>query len=220
MKGEKFQVIAGPQNNISVGKFGIEGSVLPQDFVSGLWIYNWTDRLSNDPALFLQGGWNKGLAVELDGRGLSSGVVVTGKANPTGAAYIAPADTNGLRFDNVPVVLSGRSQTGEVAFTRDRHDGATVLSIGSDRLTLGDGVALKGNDLLRGHAVFSGDGKTVSFTITFPHPYADVPYVVASPNLPIGMGVSAVGRESATVLFATPPAAGKENIVVTWMVME
>lgn len=219
-KNEKFQVIAGPQNNISVGKFGIEGNVLPQDFVSGLWIYNWTDRLSNDPGLYLQGGWSKGLVVDLDGRGLSSGVVVNGSANPSGAAYLAPSDTNGLRFDKVPVVLSGRSQSGEVAFTRDRHDGATILSIGKDQLSVGDGVALKGNSLLRGRAVFSGNGTTVAYTIKFPHAYPEAPYLVASPNLPIGMGVTAVKADSATVLFATPPAAGKENIVVTWMVME
>ena len=218
--GEQIQVIAGPQNNISLGKFGLEGNVLPQDFLSGLWVYNWTDRLSNDPALWIQGGWSKGLVVEMDGRGLSSGVVVSGKANPAGAAYSAPADTNGLRFTNVPVVISGLSQTGEVVFSTGKHDGPKVLSISSNQVSLGDEVTLKGNARLRGRALFSGDGKTTSFTIKFPHAYATAPYIVASSNCPIGMGVTAVQPDSTTILFATPPPVGKENIVVTWMVME
>ena len=160
------------------------------------------------------------MAVDLDPRGLSSGVVVNGKANPTGAAYLVPSDTNGLRFDKVPVVISGHSQTGEVAFTQDRHNGATILSIGRDQLKLGEDVTLKGNAMPRGHAAFSGDGKTTAFTIKFPHPYNEAPYVVASANLPIGMGITDVSTESTTIRFATPPAVGKGNIVMTWMVME
>jgi len=218
--GEKIQVIAGPQNHVSLGKFGIEGNMLPQDFVSGLWVYNWSDRLSNDPALWVLGGWSKGMQVDMDGRGLSSGVVVTGKANPAGAAYLAPADTNGLRFDKVPVVMAGLSKTGEVVFAEGKHDGAKVLSISAGLVSIGDGVALKGSDLLRGRAVFSGDGHTNTFTIAFPHPYAVPPYVVASSNLPIGLGITTVSADKVTVLFATPPSAGKENVTITWMVME
>ncbi|OPZ85601.1 MAG: hypothetical protein BWY76_01345 [bacterium ADurb.Bin429] len=156
----------------------------------------------------------------LDNAGLSSAFVAYGKADPQGAAFVAPADTNGLRFDGTPVVLSGASATSEVVFSENTHDGKKLLAVSPTAVMLGDGVALRGNALIRGRETFSCDGKAAVFTVRFPRPYPDAPYVVASSNLPIGMGVTGVTVNNFTVTFATPPPAGEKNLTITWIVTQ
>ncbi|OPZ30759.1 MAG: hypothetical protein BWZ02_00608 [Lentisphaerae bacterium ADurb.BinA184] len=219
-RGDTIQVVAGPQNCISIGKFGIHGKLLPQDWVHGLWMHNWSDRLSNAGALVIMGKWNKGVEIILDDEGLSDGVKVTGTAGPAGGAFVAPADTTALRIGDVPVVLAGRSASNEVVFARDTAAGSAILGLGSQRVTLGDGVRLAGNPQVRGRTVLSGDGRTATFTIPFAAPYPEVPHIVASSNLPLGMGVDHVTPEGFSVTYAAPPPAGKDNIAVTWIAVE
>jgi len=66
----------------------------------------------------------------------------------------------------------------------------------------------------------SGDGQTTRFVIRFPDAYEAKPFVVASSNLPIGMGVTETTPTGCTVTFASPPTAGTDNIEITWMVQE
>jgi hypothetical protein len=188
--------------------------------VHGLWVYNWSDRLSNDGALVIMGKWSSGVDVQLDGQGLSSGIRVMGRAHPDGGAYVAPADTTALRISGVPVALAGRTDRGEVAFVRGRADGEAVLSAATNRVAVGAGVTLRGSDRMRGQAVLSGDGETRTFRIAFAQPFEAPPYVVASGDLPVGMGVAAVETGGFDIVFAVPPPAGEDNIRVTWMAME
>lgn len=219
-RGDKLQVVAGPQTNLSLGKFGIGGNLLPQDFAYGFWIHNDTNRLSNDPAFYIMGAWRSAVKMELDGRGLSNGLEFLGKANPDGGIFVCPSDTNLLRVTGVPVVLGSSTQTGELLFARGKHDGEKVVGINDHQLALGDNVSLKGGGMLRGRATLSGDGKLAAFTIKFPRAYAAAPFVVAGSNLPLGIGVTKVTAEGFTVTFAAAPPAGKDNVEVTWMVME
>ncbi len=219
-KGDKLQVVAGPQNNLSLGKLGIGGNLLPQDFAYGFWIHNECSRLSNDPAFYVMGAWRSAMKMELDSRGLSNGLEFIGKANPEGGILVCPPDTNLLRVANLPVVLGSSSKDGEIVFAKGRHDGEKIVGISDKSLALGEWVSLKGGAMLRGKVKLSGDGKATSFTIKFPKAHAAAPYVVASSNLPIGMGVADVTAEGFTVVFSAAPAAGQENVVATWMVME
>ncbi len=219
-KGDKIQLVAGPQTNLSLGKFGIGGNLLPQDFAYGFWIHNDTDRLSNDPAFYIMGAWRSAVKMELDGRGLSNGMEFLGKANPDGGIFVCPPDTNLLRVTGVPVVLGSSAKNGELVFATGTHDGEKVVGISAGQLALGDHVSLKGGAMLRGRAALSGDGKATAFTIKFPRAYPAAPYVVAGSNLPLGIGVTNVTTEGFTVTFAAAPPAGKDNVTVTWMVME
>ncbi len=219
-KGDKIQVVAGPQTNLSLGKFGIGGNLLPQDFAYGFWIHNDTDRLSNDPAFYIMGAWRSAVKMEMDGRGLSNGMEFLGKANPDGGFFVCSPDNTLLRATGVPVVLGAVSKDGEMVFAKGRQDGEKVVGIGEKSLTLGDHVSLKGGAMLRGRARRSGNGKATSFTVAFPQPYAAAPYVIAGSNLPLGLGVSKVAADSFTITFAAAPPAGTDNIEITWMVME
>ena len=219
-KGDKIQVVPGPQNNLSMGKFGIGGNLLPQDFAYGFWIHNDTDRISNDPAFYVMGAWRSAMKMELDSRGLSNGLEFLGKANPDGGILVCPLDTVLLRVTDLPVVLGSSSKGGELVFAKGRNDGEKVVGISDRSLSLGEGASLKGGAMLRGRATLSGDGKAARFTIKFPQAHDAAPYVVASANLPIGMGVGDVTPDGFTAAFATPPPAGRENIAITWMVIE
>lgn len=219
-KGDRIQVVAGPQTNLSLGKFGIGGNLLPQDFAYGFWIHNDTDRLSNDPAFYIMGPWRSAVKMELDSRGLSNGMEFLGKANPDGGIFVCSPDTNLLRVTGVPVVLGSSSQSGELIFAKGRHDGEKVVGISAGQLALGEQVSLKGGGMLRGRMTFSGDGKATAFTVKFPRAHPAAPYVVAGSNLPLGIGVTQVTPDGFTVTFAAAPPAGKDNVEVTWMVIE
>ena len=219
-KGEKIRLIAGPQNSLSIGKFGLAGEFLPQDYVHGLWIYNWGNRLSNDAALIVSGKWNTGLDIQLDGAGLSNGITVKGKSNPDGAALVVSPDTNALRVTDVPVVLAGRKESGTIVFAQSSSAGSDIFAIGKQSVKLGDQVTLAAGKAVRGKAAFSGNGTRKKFSISFPIAFTTTPYVVASANLPIGMGVTAVEGKGFTVTFANPPAKGENNIEITWIVMQ
>ncbi|MHB9131780.1 MAG: hypothetical protein ACYDBB_11915 [Armatimonadota bacterium] len=219
-KGDKLQVVAGPQTNLSLGKFGIGGNLLPQDFAYGFWIHNDTNRLSNDPAFYIMGAWRSAVKMELDARGLSNGMEFLGKANPDGGIFVSSPDNTLLRVTGVPIVLGSSSKDGEWVFAKGRHDGEKVVGISDTSLTLGENVSLKGGGMLRGRVRFSGDGKMTSFTIKFPKAYRMTPYIVAGSNMPIGMGVSKVTAEQCTVTFAAAPPTGQDNVEVTWMIME
>jgi hypothetical protein len=219
-KGDKLQVVAGPQTNLSLGKFGIGGNLLPQDFAYGFWIHNDTDRLSNDPAFYIMGAWRSAVKMEMDSRGLSNGMEFLGKANPDGGIFVCSPDNTLLRATGVPVVLGATAKDGEWVFAKGRQDGEKVVGISANALTVGEHVSLKGGAMVRGRVRLSGDGKTTSFTVKFPGAYAAAPYLIAGSNLPVGLGVTKTTAESFTITFATAPPAGRENVEVTWMVME
>ena len=220
MTGDKVQVVAGPQTNLSLGKFGIGGNLLPQDFAYGFWIHNDTDRLSNDPAFYIMGPWRSAVKMELDDRGLSNGMEFLGKANPDGGIFVCSPDNTLLRATGVPVVLGATAKDGEWVFAKDRQDGEKVVGISSTAFTVGEHVSLKGGAMLRGRVRLAGNGNTTVFTVAFPRAYTAPPYVIAGSNLPIGLGVANVTAEGFTVTFATAPPAGKENVEITWMVVE
>jgi len=132
---------------------------------------------------------------------------------------------------NCPVVLRtiGANETPIHQLARDDQglylesvkDAKAQRSVG---LTL-DGLKLyqggiAGNERTRGSAVLSGDGKTTEFAVKFPAAHPAAPFIVASSNQRIGMGVERVAADGFTAGFAAPPPAGKDNVIVTWMVQE
>jgi hypothetical protein len=102
----------------------------------------------------------------------------------------------------------------------NQTDGPRWVGLGVSGLTLYGKTGIRGSERTRGTARFSGDGQATQFTIKFADAYPTKPFVVASSNLPIGMGVTAVTKEGCTVTFAAPPPTGKDNLEITWMVQE
>ena len=72
----------------------------------------------------------------------------------------------------------------------------------------------------RGKAVFSGDGRTRSFTIRFCQPFHCEPVVTISGNQFARSRVAQVSQEAVEVEFEEAPATGKENVIVWWMAQE
>jgi hypothetical protein len=211
-KGDDVEVIAGPQTTFRLGWWEMNGNMLPQDHVGGLGIMYYGDKDAGEGALNILGRWptaveahdtKAGMILDNVGIGLvfktNSPTVLRMAHDDLSPIYQVVGNTNGLFLDGA--------------------DGNHVVGLTQTGLRIHKGTLL-GNERTRGCAVFSGDGQATQFTIKFPAAFAAPPFVVASANVPIGLGVTRVTPESCTVTFALPPAAGANNVAVTWMAQE
>jgi hypothetical protein len=214
-QGDRMEIIAGPQLWCRLGFWEMGGKYLPQDCVAGLGIVYHGDKDPLSGAVAVYGGrWLAGL----EAHGTKSGM------------WLENVDVGVALNTNCPVVLRavGENESAVYQVTQD-NEGLYVESVGPpNRRAVGlttDGIrlyqgGLAGNDRTRGSAVFSGDGRTQEFAVTLPAVHAAKPFVVASSNQRIGMGVEKVTVDGFTAAFASPPPAGKDNVVVTWMTQD
>jgi hypothetical protein len=211
-KGDEIEVIAGPHSTVRLGCMEIQGDFLPQDHVAGLAMFYGGKRPSNEGALQAY-GWSSALEVHRCGVGM---------------ALYYRTEVGMLAHKETPVLIQCirddpyRFQLSQDAngFVIEDHGNRRWVSLGANGVTIHGKGTLKGSERTRGVSKFSGDGQATQFKIQFTDAYAAKPFVVASANLPIGMGVTETTKEGCTVTFASPPAAGKDNIEVTWMVQE
>jgi len=209
--GDNLEAIAGPQTTFRLGWWEMGGAFLPQDHVAGLGLAYNGDKPTSEGALI---SYNWGVGLE------------THNANVGMLLYDTKIGMQAYR-DNEALISVIRDDPYRFQLAQNK-DGFVIedngkrpwVSLGVHGVTLHGDATLTGSARTRGKAVFSGDGKTTAFPITFPKPFPAEPYVVASPNLPIGLGVTAVTPADCTVTFATPPPVGKDNVVVTWMTQE
>jgi hypothetical protein len=235
-KGDELEAIAGPQTTFRLGWWDVGGEFLPQDHVAGLGIAWNGDKPSSEGALITY-GWSIGLEVH----NAEVGVALMDNAKVGMQAY---KDTKALisviRDDPYRFQLAQDKDGFYISDYADRRwvdlnaKGVTVydndyaarkynlpkVELTPAGVTLRDNSTIAGSARTRGRSSFSGDGKTVAYTIPFAAPFAAPPFMVASPNLPIGMGVTAVTAKDFTVTFAAAPPAGTNNIAITWMVQE
>jgi hypothetical protein len=211
-KGDDLEAIAGPQTTFRLGWWETGGEFLPQDHVAGLGIAYNGDKPTSEGALIT---YNWGIALEVH------------KAN-VGLALMEGTKVGLQAYRDTPVLIScirddpWRFELAQETngFTIGQADGPRWLGLGVRGLTLYGKTTITGNDRTRGLSTFSGDGQATRFTITFSDVYTAKPFVVASANLPIGMGVTETTRGSFVVTFASPPPAGQDNIEITWMAQE
>lgn len=210
--GDEVEVIAGPQTTFRLGWWEMGGEFLPQDHVAGLGIAYNGNKPTGEGALIT---YNWGIGLETHGAGTAvacmDGTKVGLQVYKDTATLISCIRDDPYRFN--------LAQDANGLFL-EQANGPRWIALGQKGLTLYGNATIAGSQRTRGKAVFSGDGVKLEFTIPFPTAYAAEPFVVASSNLPIGMGVTAVTLEGCTVTFATPPPAGQDNVVVTWMVQE
>ncbi|MHB9132896.1 MAG: H-type lectin domain-containing protein [Armatimonadota bacterium] len=210
-KGDEIEAIAGPQTTFRLGWWEMGGEFLPQDHVAGLGIAYNGDKPTSEGALITY-NWGTGLEVHNGGTGMVLYNTKVGiQAYKDNDALISVIRDDPYRFQ-----LSHNKD----GFMIEDYAKRPWLGLGVKGVTLYGDATITGSARTRGKTLFSGDGKTADFTIKFPKAFAAEPFVVASSNLPIGMGVTSVTVEGCTVTFATAPPAGKENIAVTWMVQE
>jgi hypothetical protein len=212
-KGDEIEVIAGPHTTMGLGWMEIGGDFLPQDFVHGLnLVYNGRNQNHSSGASVAAYGWGAGLACHNTGSGIELYNAKVGMQ----AYKDTPVLISCIRDDPYRFQLSQDAN----GFVIEDYANRRWVSLGADGITLYGKGTMKGNERTRGASKFSGDGQATQFKIQFTDAYAAKPFVVASANLPIGMGVTETTKEGCTVTFASPPAAGKDNIEVTWMVQE
>lgn len=211
-KGDELEAIAGPQTTFRLGWWEMGGEFLPQDHVAGLgFAYN-GDKPTSEGALIT---YNWGIALEVH-KAEAAVVLMAGTKVGMLAYKETPALIECIRDDPYRFQLSQDTN----GFFINQKDGPRWLGLGVQGLTLYEKATIKGNARTRGTAALSGDGKTTAFSVKFPEAYAAKPFVVASANLPAGMGVTEVTPAGFTVTFAQPPPEGKGNVEVTWMVQE
>ena len=210
--GDEVEAIAGPQTTFRLGWWEMGGEFLPQDHVAGLGITYNGNKPTSEGALITY-NWGLGLEVHNAGAAVAcmEGVKVGLQAYKDTPTLIACIRDDPYRFN--------LAQDANGLFL-EQDTGPRWVAFGQKGITLYGDATIAGSQRTRGKSTFSGDGQTVAFTIKFPAPYASEPFVVASPSLPIGLGVTTVTKETCTVTFATPPPAGKDNVIVTWMVQE
>lgn len=211
-KGDELEAIAGPQTTFRLGWWEMGGEFLPQDHVAGLgFAYN-GDKPTSEGALIM---YNWGIALEVHKAeaaiALMEGTKVGMQSYKDTTALISCIRDDPYRFQ-----LSQDTN----GFFINQTDGPRWVGLGVNGLTLYGKTTIKGNERTRGTALLSGDGKTAAFTIAFAAAFPAKPFVVASANLPIGMGVTTVTPAGFTATFAAPPPEGKNNIEITWMVQE
>ncbi len=211
-EGDDVEVIAGPQTTFRLGWWEMGGEFLPQDHVAGLGIAYNGNKPTSEGALIT---YNWGIGLETHGAETAvacmDGTKVGMQVYKDTATLISCIRDDPYRFN--------LAQDANGLFL-EQAGGARWVALGQKGITLYGDATIAGSQRTRGKATFSGDGQQVEFTFQFPSAYAAEPFVVASSNLPIGMGVTAATKDGCTVTFATPPPAGEGNIVVTWMVQE
>jgi hypothetical protein len=210
-KDDEVEAIAGPQTTFRLGWWELGGEFLPQDHAAGLGIAWNGDKPTSEGALITY-NWGIGLEVHNGNTGM---VLYNTKAGIQ-AYKESPVLISVIRDDPYRFQL-GQNKDG---FVIEDYANRPWVSLGAKGVTVHGNGTITGNARTRGRTAFSGDGNTLAFTIKFPAKFDTAPFVVASPNLPIGMGVTAVTPDGCTVTFATAPPAGKDNVVVTWMVQE
>jgi hypothetical protein len=211
-KGDQIETVAGPHTTVRLGWWEVQGEFLPQDHVAGLGIMYGGKKPTDEGALMTY-NWAAGIQVHNSDAGmvLYDGTRIGMKAFKETPVLIACVRDDPFRFE--------LSQDAN-GFVVNQTQGARWLGLGAKGLTLYGKTTIKGNERTRGLNKFSGDGKTVQFHVKFADPCEAAPFVVASSSLPIGMGVTEIGKEGFTVTFAQPPAAGQNNVEITWMMQE
>ena len=211
-KGDELEAIAGPQTTFRLGWWEMGGEFLPQDHVAGLGLAYNGDKPSNEGALITY-NWAIGLEVHKAevGVALMDGAQVGMQAYKDTRTLISVIRDDPYRFELA-------QNTNGFVIGRDGNN--PWVSLGVDGVTLHGKGTLRGNDRTRGTSKFSGDGQATQFRVKFADRFDARPFVVASSNLPIGMGVTETAPDGCTVTFAAPPPAGKDNIEITWMVQE
>ncbi|MHB9132635.1 MAG: hypothetical protein ACYDBB_16320 [Armatimonadota bacterium] len=209
--GDEVEAIAGPQTTCRLGWWNIGGDFLPQDHIAGLGI-SYNGNKPTDEGALITYKWGIALEVHDGNIGLDLNNTKVGMR----ARKETPVLISVLRDETSSFQLAQNDN----GFVFEDSAGHPWMSVGAQGITLHDKAAFIGSQRTRGKAIFSGDGKATVYTIPFPVKLDSEPFVVASSNLPIGMGVTAVYAAHCIVTFATPPPAGTKNIVVTWMVQE
>ena len=218
--GDSIELMAGPQTTMRLGWWEMGGEFLPQDHVAGLGIMYNGNKDPSEGALIVYGNpngrWPSALEMHNLKGGLNFGQVDVGLTFDSFSNTILYAIHDPTRFmlkkDEKGIYLDG------VAAPSPENIGRFV-GLTTDGLAVYKG-GLKGNERTRGQSTFSGDGTKTQFTIKFPIAHPSAPFIVASSNLPLGMGVTATTPQDCVVAFAQAPAAGENNVVVTWMVQE
>ncbi|MHB9025770.1 MAG: H-type lectin domain-containing protein [Armatimonadota bacterium] len=210
-KGDEIEAIAGPQTTFRLGWWEMGGEFLPQDHVAGLGIAYNGDKPTGEGALITY-NWGSGMEVHNGDVGMVLYNTKVGmQAYRDNKALISVIRDDPYRFQ-----LAHDKDGFYISDYADRR----WVSLGAKGVEIHDKGTLKGNERTRGLTKLNGDGKAVEFQIKFTTPFDARPFVVASANLPIGMGVTNVTKEGFTATFATPPPAGQGNIEITWMVQE
>ncbi len=217
--GDQLMGVAGPQATTRFGWLEFGGKFLPQDHVAGLALSYSGDKEPGEGALQVYGNgtqyrWPRALEVHNAKTGLLliTGVDV-GVESWVPEAVAFRAHTGGetmqdLRYD----------KQGFHVETRTAKGAEPSVSLGANGLRLHRGT-LAGNERTRGRVTLAGDGRKTEFEVVFPIPFAAAPFVVASADLPLGLGVRGVKPDRFLVVFAQPPAADAKA-VVTWMAQE
>lgn len=217
--GDRVMGIAGPQATTRYGFLEMGGKFLPQDHIAGLGLVYNGDKEPSEGAILVYGSgsqyrWPRALEVHHAKAGmlLATGVDVAVESWVPGS-----------------VVYRGHDGQGEARDLRCDKDGFHVESLnakGTQRsatlgpagLKLHRGV-LAGNERTRGRATLTGDGQQTRFEVAFPAAFAQAPFVVASADGPLALGVQTTQADRFVAVFAQPPAAGTK-VTVTWMAQE
>ena len=209
------------------------GDFSPQDEVRGVSIANGNPQTIPAPAIDIGiapywGGFGEGLRMTLPDSGLGDGLHIKGSRVRT-ACIRVPADMPALRFDaeggrslaDIPYV-EGNTRANAFEFNSARGGRTnTILSVTPDSLRLGNDTAVKGSARTRGKAVFSGDGKTRTFTVRFSVPFAeDAPCIVFTDNQFARSRLANTTRTAFSVEFDDAPPEGKTNVLINWMAQE
>ena len=210
-KGDAIEVMAGPQTTMRLGWWEMQGEFLPQDHIAGLGIIYGGKRPTDEGALICY-NWS----ASLESHNADAGMVLHNTKAAIKLYKDSPVVAAVIRDDPYRFQLAHDANGFVIEDSAQRR----WVSLGVNGITLHGKGTLRGNSHTRGTSRFSGDGQTTRFVIQYPDAYEAKPFVVASSNLPIGMGVTETTPAGCTVTFASPPAAGKDNIEITWMVQE
>ena len=243
-KGDRIQIAPGPQSYFYMARFMIFGDYLPQDDVGGIQIGNYGNRMTNWAAIQIghpgHENFVEGVRMTLPKNGRGDGVVVSAAtgwdqrglaAGSSGAwrgAFVAPVNLPALRdeFRSAPYLAFHRAGQDASKSTLEARapDNSLLAEFARDGVRVAKRLAvdgpIRGSSRTRGKAVFSGDGKATRFTIRFVKSFAIEPFVTISTNQFAASRLAAVVADRVTVEFQTPPAAGKDNVVIYWMAQE
>lgn len=217
--GDQVMGVAGPQSTTRFGFLEMGGKFLPQDHVAGLGLVYNGDKEPSEGAVIVYGNgtqyrWPRALEIH----NAKSGVLLA-----TGVDVGVESWVPGM------VAYRGHDGKGVAQDLRCDKDGfhiETLTAKGAERtVSLGPaGVkilrgTLAGNERTRGRVTLTGDGQKTQFEVPFPAAFAQAPFVVASADAPLGVGVQATQADRFVAVFAQPPAAGTK-VTLTWMAQE
>jgi hypothetical protein len=111
--GDEIELAPGPQGYIAFARFALHGELLPQDQVGGITIVNRTNRITNFPAIQINGpgnhGFREGVRVTLPKDGDGDGIVIS-SADRWGPDGLPAGKTGVYRAsivvpDNLPAIV-------------------------------------------------------------------------------------------------------------------